>query len=170
MWRLLFRATHPDAGGREDLFVWVRALHEHVAGDQPEDVRSAGQRREPPRHHDRGSSGAGDRVDYTAAREYESFHHLTRAAIALADSEAVGEPYASLLRLLDDCYEAVPTDVALSRQQQQQGSTYKTLAAVAYAAGMSKQERVQWYRVAEGIPLSQRHGGHILSKLKSAAA
>jgi hypothetical protein len=36
--------------------------------------------------------------------------------------------------------------------------------------GMSKPERVQWYRIAEDIPLSQRHAGHILSKLQKAVA
>jgi hypothetical protein len=35
---------------------------------------------------------------------------------------------------------------------------------------MSKEERVGWYRVAEGIPLSDRHAGHLLSKLKRRAA
>jgi hypothetical protein len=36
--------------------------------------------------------------------------------------------------------------------------------------GMTKAERVQWYRIAEAIPLSQRHAGHILSRLKKRAA
>jgi hypothetical protein len=29
---------------------------------------------------------------------------------------------------------------------------------------------VGWYRIAETIPLSQRHAGHILSRLKGQAA
>jgi hypothetical protein len=29
---------------------------------------------------------------------------------------------------------------------------------------------VQWYRIAEAIPLSQRYVGHILSRLKRRAA
>jgi hypothetical protein len=35
---------------------------------------------------------------------------------------------------------------------------------------MTKDERVQWYSIAEAVPLSQRHAGHILSKLQKAAA
>jgi hypothetical protein len=35
---------------------------------------------------------------------------------------------------------------------------------------MTKPERVQWYSIAEAVPLSQRHAGHILSKLQRAAA
>lgn len=36
--------------------------------------------------------------------------------------------------------------------------------------GMTKAERVKWYRIAESIPLSQRHAGHILGILKRQAA
>jgi hypothetical protein len=35
---------------------------------------------------------------------------------------------------------------------------------------MTKAERIGWYRVAEDLPLSNRHAGHILSKLKKQAA
>jgi hypothetical protein len=55
-------------------------------------------------------------------------------------------------------------------RQQFQGATYKSLAAIAYRAGMSARERSGWYRVAEAIPLAQRHAGHILAKLQSRAA
>ncbi len=43
-------------------------------------------------------------------------------------------------------------------------------ADVAHQAGMTKTERVQWYRVAERIPLSDRHAGHLLGRLKRRAA
>jgi hypothetical protein len=35
---------------------------------------------------------------------------------------------------------------------------------------MTPKERSGWYRCAESIPLSDRHAGHILSKLKKQAA
>jgi hypothetical protein len=36
--------------------------------------------------------------------------------------------------------------------------------------GMTKAERIGWYRVAESAPLCDRHAGHILSRLKRSAA
>jgi hypothetical protein len=36
--------------------------------------------------------------------------------------------------------------------------------------GMTKAQRVRWYRIAESIPLSRRCAGHILSQLKKEAA
>jgi hypothetical protein len=41
---------------------------------------------------------------------------------------------------------------------------------VADAAGLDTFERTHWYRIAESIPLSQRHAGHLLSRLKRRAA
>jgi hypothetical protein len=35
---------------------------------------------------------------------------------------------------------------------------------------MTKAGRVRWYRVAEEIPLSDRHAAHILSQSKRSAA
>jgi hypothetical protein len=35
---------------------------------------------------------------------------------------------------------------------------------------MTKAERLAWYRVAEDLSISDRHAGHILSKLKKQAA
>jgi hypothetical protein len=32
---------------------------------------------------------------------------------------------------------------------------------------MTKEQRSRWYRVAGSMPLSQRHAGHILSRLKT---
>jgi Protein of unknown function (DUF3105) len=43
------------------------------------------------------------------------------------------------------------------------------LAAIAYAVGLSKAERCQWYRIAESVPLAQTHASHLLNKLKRAA-
>lgn len=165
LWKRLIARTHPDAGGDHDLFIWTTALYEHVAGDGVEPLpREA--RRDPPRHHTPTTDA--DRVDFTAAFDRAgSFDGLTRAAVMYADE--VGEPYAGLLRMLRDCFEAGPEDVAAYRQQHQ-GATYKTLAAIAHRVRMSKPERVRWYRIAESIPLSQRHAGHIISRLPDRAA
>jgi hypothetical protein len=39
MWRRLYRLVHPDAGGSDDLFIWVLSLYEHVCGQRVEDPR-----------------------------------------------------------------------------------------------------------------------------------
>ena len=54
--------------------------------------------------------------------------------------------------------------------QQRRGATYKQLAAIGHAVGMSGAERAQWYDIARAVPLSQRHAGHILSRSKARAA
>jgi hypothetical protein len=157
MWRQLLKLTHPDGSGSHDLFIWTRSLYEYVAGDAPEEAPPRA-RRQPPRH-----PTTGERVDYVDAyTNAGSFHELTRRAVDMASR--VGEPYASLLRLLVDCQEAPPRDVGLFRQQSQ-GASYRSLAAIAHRAGLSKAERQQWYRVAEQVPLSQRHVSHLMSRL-----
>jgi hypothetical protein len=164
MWRRLLRLTHPDGAGSHDLFIWARSLYEHVTGDAIEDARTRAERRQPSRHHE--STSTGDRLDFSAAHSHaESFDDLTHRALGVA--EEVGQPFRGLLLLLRDCRES--EEITLSRQQRQ-GATYKTLAAIGHAAGMSKTERVRWYRVAERVPLSQRHAGHIMARLKSRAA
>jgi hypothetical protein len=82
-------------------------------------------------------------------------------------AEAVAEPYGYLLRQLADCY---PSEDGPLYEQQQRGATYKTLAAIGHTVGLTKAGRVRWYRTCEAIPLSQRHAGHILSRLKRQAA
>ena len=82
-------------------------------------------------------------------------------------ASAVAEPYGYLLRRLADCY---PVSEGPLYDQQRRGASYKMLAAIGHGVGMSKVERVQWYRIAESIPLSQRHAGHILKRLKERAA
>jgi hypothetical protein len=164
MWRLLSKLVHPDAGGSDDLFTWVRSLHEHVAGyGIEEDVRTYAQGRQPPPHND--SSSTGDRLDFSAAYGVASFDDLTHRALEVA--EKVGQPFRDLLRLLRDCRQS--EEIALSCQQRQ-GATYQTLAAIGHAAGMSQAQRSRWYRIAESEPLSQRHAGHILGPLKRRAA
>jgi hypothetical protein len=162
-WRRLLAAVHPDRGGDHDLFVWTTALHELVAGDHLEDVRTTSERREPPPPYPPGGSHS-ERLDYAAAYKYGSFEDLTRHAVAMAAS--VGEPYGSLLRLLGSCYPAGVDDVAGYRAQSQ-GASYKQLAFVAHLAGLSASERVRWYRICEELPMAQRHAGHLIKVLQA---
>jgi hypothetical protein len=73
------------------------------------------------------------------------------------------EPYRRVLMSLVDCDVA---DQGRAYAQQYRGATYRQLAAIAHAAGMSPGERQKWYAVAESVGLSQRHGAHILGRLK----
>src|SRR5215207_8165983 len=98
MWKRLLRLTHPDGGGTEDLFVWVRELQEHVAGNGIEPLPQEA-RWDPPRHH----TTAGRLNFVEAFSRADSFDGLTRVAVMYADE--VGAPYDSLLRMLRDCYE-----------------------------------------------------------------
>jgi hypothetical protein len=158
MWRRLVARTHPDAGGDSDLFVWTMATREAICGAlgatvpryEHEDHRS--RRRE-------ASTSDAERVPFDPSIDFEV---LTDRAIAY--SEAVDEPYSLLLRSLADCYPATEGPL---HAQQRRGATYKQLAAIGHAVGMSKAERTRWYEVARSVPLSQRHAGHILGRLKA---
>lgn len=163
-WRKLLRLAHPDGSGDDDLFVWVRELQEHVAGDAIDPPR---REHVPPR---RTTTTDSARVPFEGAFDRAAgFDDLTRQALALADSGGVPEPHARLLMLLIDCY-AVGSEGGPVYRQQHQGATYKSLAAIGHRAGMDKAECTHWYRISEGIPLSQRHAGHILSRLQERAA
>jgi hypothetical protein len=162
MWRILLRRVHPDHGGSHDLFVWARALYEYIAGDAIEPPPQEA-RRKPPQH-----PTTGERVPFHSAYDRaQSFEDLTCQAVAMADD--LPEPYAAVLLLLVDCYEAGRADVVNYRAQNQ-GATYKQLAYISHLLGMSNTERSGWYRVAESVPLSQRHARHILSQLQREAA
>jgi hypothetical protein len=163
MWRRLIARAHPDTGGADDLFVWARSVYEHVVGDRIEDRRTRAERRRPPPH-----PTTGERIDFTRAFDVaDDFEDLTERIVALADSGGLPERYASLLRLIADCCPA--QDGPLYRAQHQ-GATYKTLAAIGHRVGMDAAQRGRWYEVCEAIPLSQRHAGHIMSKIKREAA
>jgi hypothetical protein len=116
----------------------------------------------PSRLREASTSNAAERVPFD---EDAFLEVLTDRALAMA--AAVAEPYGYLLRQLADCH---PVEDGSLGDQQRRGASYKSLAAIGHLVGMSKAERVQWYRIAEAIPLSQRHAGHILGKLEKAAA
>lgn len=112
---------------------------------------------------------AAAREDHKVSVSFDTnleFATLTRRALKLADG--LVEPLCgNLLRLLSDCEEAYTGPL---KRQQEKGATFRQLAAIGRTVGMSTPERVRWYRIAEDIPLSRRHAGHILARLKRQAA
>ncbi len=96
------------------------------------------------------------RVPYPPGIDFEE-----RTKVALWHARHRHYGYGRLLSLVQDCH---PLDHM--RHKQQLGASYKRLEAIAQAVGMDEAERVGWYEVAEGIPLSERHAEHILSKLR----
>jgi hypothetical protein len=160
MWRRLLARAHPDSGGEHELFIWTQNLRDvvcngHIVRSAPFEARPSYQRER--RHHWEDEDKP--RIPYDSWAG--NFATLTRTALRTADE--VGAPYSGLLLLLADCVEVYEGPLY---KQQQEGATYKTLAAIAHAAGMDKEERVTWYWICESIPLSQRHAGHILSRLR----
>ena len=154
MWRRLVAATHPDAGGDHDLFVWAMATREVVCGG---DLRA-----EIPRHPGPAEPTDPERVPFDP---FADFALLTDRALFMAD--AVAAPYGYLLRQLADC---VPAYEGSLYAQQARGASYRRLAAIGHSVGMDSAERAQWYDVCRSIPLSDRHAAHILGKLKRRAA
>jgi hypothetical protein len=159
MWRLLVGRAHPDAGGDHELFIWTMATRDAICRELGSESPRANRQDDPSR---REGSMLGDRVPFDRFADLEV---LTDRAVTMAD--AVAEPYGYLLRQLWDCY---PVFVGPLHDQQRRGASYKSLAAIGHRVGMTKAERVQWYSTAEAVPLSQRHAGHILSRLKRRAA
>jgi hypothetical protein len=152
MWRRLVALTHPDRGGDHDLCVWTQNVREHVCKD------GLTPRTPPPKSEPRTVYEDG-RVPFPLGAIFEE---LTVAALERAG--AVGELYGRLLRLLKDCH---PQDHLV--HEEQRGASYKRLAYIAHLADMTKEQRIGWYRVAESIPLSDRHLGHLISRLKEMA-
>jgi hypothetical protein len=167
MWRKTLARTHPEAGGDHDLFVWIRVVRDAMCNGGG----TTAERYPPPRREPRSEPPpkSEPRLIYKDGHapfpEVADFEALTLRALATADE--VQPLYADLLRMLKDC-ELV--DYEPLHDQQQRGATYKQLAAIGHNLGMDQAQRVRWYRIAEGVPLSIRHAGHILSRLKGRTA
>jgi hypothetical protein len=158
MWRRLVSRAHPDAGGDHDLFIWSMATRDTICGGELGE--------EIPRRRQSGQRWPfSDRSDRVPFDQFAIFEVVTDRAVTMAD--AVAEPFGYLLRQVADCQ---PERSGTLHDQQRRGASYKSLAAIGHRVGMDKAERVHWYRIAETVPLSQRHAGHILSKLQRAAA
>jgi hypothetical protein len=154
MWRQLVGRAHPDAGGDYELFIWSVATRDAVCGGELG--------AELPRRREGAFSGTANRVPFD---QFSDFEVLTARALSMA--EAVAEPFGFLLRQVADCYAVSEGPLY---EQQCHGASYRSLAAIGHMVGMTKAERVQWYSIAEAIPLSQRHAAHIFSRLKRRAA
>lgn len=157
MWRKLIAASHPDRNGDHELCVWTQALRDHVlAGETPGTRPGA----DPPRpRRDQTSTADGASPGRVPFERGANFEALARRAMAMAGE--VEAPYARLLRMLGDCQPS-----PMHEDQERRGASYKMLAAIGHAVEMTKGKRSRWYRIAESIPLSDRHAGHILSRLK----
>jgi len=155
MWRRLVGRAHQDAGGSHELFIWTGAVRDLVCG-QGLSPRSAqdGNVTEPRSYEDPA------RVPYPPGSDFAA---LTARALAMA--EEVGGVHGALLEMLVDCYP-----LSQLAHEQERGASYKRLAAAGHMVGMSMSERSRWYRVAESVPLADRHVGHILSRLNRRAA
>ncbi len=151
MWRKLVALTHPDSGGDHELCIWTQNVREHVC-------KSVSAHWPQPKPEPRTVYEDG-RVPFPAD---SVFGVLTDTAIERADT--VDTLYGRLLLLLADCYTA-----SYPPHEEQRGASYKRLAYIAHLVGMSKTERIEWYRVAESIPLADRHAGHIIKRLKEGA-
>jgi hypothetical protein len=163
MWRRLVSRSHPDAGGDHELFIWTVATRDAICDEELGGEAPGRERREQPsRRRETSASSAGEWLPFD---EDAGFEVLTDRALSMA--EAVAEPYGYLLRQVADCYTAEDDPL---HDQQRRGASYQSLAAIGHRVGMTKAERIQWYRIAESVPLSQRHAGHILSRLKRRAA
>ena len=97
------------------------------------------------------------RVPFAPDNDFEA---LTNAALRVARANK-HNIYGNALSLLSDCHS-----LPYLSFKEQVGATYRQLAAIAHSVGMTYEQRQEWYLVAESIPLSERHAGHILSKLK----
>jgi hypothetical protein len=156
MWRRLISRAHPDAGGDHELFIWTGAVRDVVCGQVESSFRNE--------KSDRSDNSPGDATDEPTRVPYPGSLGANFAALTGRALEYGGE-FAPVLNLLRDCWP-----VEGLAHEQGRGATYKKLAAIGHAWGMTKAERVRWYRVAESIPLSDRHAGHILAWSKRSAA
>lgn len=154
MWRRLIAKTHPDGGGDHELFIWTGALKTHVCALDGESEFETSRRDRWTPSEDR------DRIPYPADTD---FREATLKALRYASVHNNG--YGRLLQLLEDCY-------AMSDmwREQERGASYKRLAAIGHKTGMNVAQRSRWYDIARSIPLSDRHAGHIISRLKSSEA
>ena len=159
LWRRLLARVHPDTGGTGELFVWATAIRDAVCGGElrvePKPTARTSQPSPPPPS----PSDDKPRIPYPVGTDFEE---VTRAALFVAVYE---QPYGEVLSLLKDC-----RPLSHLAYEQERGASYKRLAAIAHTWDMTKAERIGWYRVAEDLPLSDRHAGHILSRLKRQAA
>jgi len=162
MWRKLLGRAHPDAGGSHELFVWAGALREMICDGDIRMGPEPSRRREEAATQRTTQADDNPRIPYPPGTDFDA---ATREARRMGEDLGEFHPYGALLAMLAD---ATPADHYAP--QEHRGASYRQLAAIGHAVGMSKPERSGWYRLAEGIPLSDRHAALILGTLKRRAA
>lgn len=161
LWRRLLSRAHPDAGGDHDLFIWTGTVKDAVCGGELQ-IGPKSPAKPPP-----ASSTAPEenpRIPYPDG-DGTAFESATAEALRMAEELGTFNVYGGILRLLRDC-----EPMAQYARQERRGASFKQLAAIAHTVGMSSPERSGWYRIAEAVPLSDRHAGHLLGRLKKQAA
>jgi len=96
--------------------------------------------------------------------ELADFEELTAKALEVAKRDA-GHAIAGILVLLGDCV-SLPS----LHREESRGATYKQCAYAARLSTLSYDQRQEWYRMCEFVPLSQRHLGHLIKRLKEEGA
>jgi hypothetical protein len=159
MWRKLLSRAHPDVGGDHEFFLWATALKEILetgsSGSSPTTEPPRGEPR--PRREDRGHKY----VDRVYLSDYYDFQAATVEALRLAVT--LPSPYSELLLRLADIEPADDADEPGIRQETR-GATFKSLAALGHRVGLDAHQRQRLYELAEQIPLSQRHVGHLFAR------
>jgi hypothetical protein len=156
MGRQLIARTYPDAGGLHELFTWAGVVKNLVCARVAESsvLSRPGGLPEP----GAGRADEGTRVPRSGAYGFEE---VTRTAPRYA---SLAGPHAPQLSLFADC-----RPLGHLATQQNRGASYKQLAAVEPAWGMTKRVRVAWYRVAEDLALTDRHASHLPRRLRRRA-
>ena len=162
MWRRLAAKAHPDAGGDGELFVWLTSVKEAVCEGQPR-KHAETPTREEPRHRSYGRRHTDDDPDRVSFPACTDFREATLSALRYSDNNH--NIFADVLWLLADCEPRFD-----KRREEQRGASYRRLAAIGHIVGMDKRTRSRWYDIARSIPLSDRHAGHIISRLKRSEA
>lgn len=158
MWRKARRPFHPDTGGDPEVFIWLTSVMESVCSLEA----PAGEPPEEPRRKSRNEKDDKDRIPYPTGAD---FREVTLDAIRYANNHP--DEYGRLLRLLEDC---IPRYTGRLWREQERGASYRRLAAIGHLAGMNVAQRSRWYDIARSIPLSDRHAGHILARMKRSEA
>jgi hypothetical protein len=118
MWRRLIAATHPDAGGDDELCVFAQAARDAVCSGTP--VPGTDPKRPTTRTNTHWRAADPDRVPFEPGC---SFTELTRRALKHATDGDIYGLYGSLVALLDDC-----RSLDHMRPQESLGASYKELA------------------------------------------
>ncbi len=92
------------------------------------------------------------------------FEELTAKALKAA-AQTPDDPVIRLLMFLDGC-----VSLPHLHREESRGATYRQCAFAARLADLSYSQRQEWYRVCESVPLSQRHLGHLIKRLKEEGA